>query len=93
MTEGHRLRGLQMGEARHHGVGMLDGTIHQRALKRGERPVDVVDDVADVEPEIGRNLIVARTCGMQAACGRSDQFAETAFDIHVNVFERALERE
>ena len=72
MAKGHRLRGLQMGEARHDGIGMLDGAINQRALKRRERLVDVVDNVAHVQTEIGRNLIVARTRGVQTARRRSE---------------------
>ena len=40
MAEGHRLRGLQMREARHHGVGMLQRLLGERALIVGERRVD-----------------------------------------------------
>ena len=93
MPERNRLRGLQMGEARHHGVGVLQRPLHQRMLKRGQRRIGLVDGVADIEPKIGRDLIVARTRGVQPACGWPDQFAEPALDIHVNVLERTLEIE
>ena len=93
MPERHRLRGLQMGEARHHGRGMFDRPLHQRALERGQRGIGLVDHVADIKPEIGRHLIVAGTRGVQPAGGGPDQFAEPALDIHVNVLERALEIE
>jgi hypothetical protein len=70
MTECHRLRGLQMREARHHGIGMLDGAVHQRTLERGESAVDVIDHIANIEAEIGGDLIVARTRRVQTACSR-----------------------
>ena len=52
-----------------------------------------VDRVAHPEPEIGRDLIVARARGMQPPRRRPDQLGEPALDVHVNVFERALEVE
>ena len=93
MPERHRLRGLQMGEARHHGGGMLQRPLHQRVLERGQRRVGLVDGVADIEPEIGRHLVVARARGVQPSRGGADQLAQPALDIHVNVLERALEIE
>jgi hypothetical protein len=93
VPERHRLRGLQMGEARHHGGGMFQRALRQRLLERGQRRIHLVDGVADIEPEIGRHLVVARTRGMQPSGGGPDQFAQPALDIHVNVLERALEIE
>ena len=93
MPERHGLRGLQMGEARHDRAGMFQRPRHQRVLERGQRRIDLVDRVADIEPEIGRDLIVARTGGVQPSRRRPDQLAEPALDIHVNVLERALEIE
>ncbi len=93
MAEGHGLRGLQMGEAGHHGAGMLQRAAHQRMLERGERGIGLVDDVADIEAEIGRDLVVARARGVQPARGGADQLGQPALDIHVDVFERALEAE
>src|SRR5690348_3400552 len=93
MTEGHGLRGLQMGKARHHGPGMFGRARDQRVLERCERLIRLVDGVADVELEICRDLVVARARGMQPPRGRPDQFAEPALDIHMNVLERALEIE
>ena len=43
MAEGHRLRGLQMREARHHGGGMLQRLLGERALIGRERRVERVD--------------------------------------------------
>ena len=93
MAERHRLRGLQMGKARHHGRGMLDRPLDQRALERGQRRIQFIDRIADIEAEIGRHLVVARARGMQPACGGTDQFAQPVLDIHVNVLQSALEIE
>src|SRR5207253_9898681 len=60
MTEGYWLRGLQMREAGHDRSGMLQRTFHQRQLERGERGVGLIENVADIETEIGRDLVVAR---------------------------------
>ena len=93
MAERHRLRGLQMGKTRHHRVGVFQRPLHQRALERGQRRIGLVDGVADIEPEIGRHLIVARARGVQPSRGGADQFAEPALDVHMDILERALEIE
>ena len=93
MPERHRLRGLQMREARHHGRGMRQRLLGERALIAGERRVDVVDRVAHPEPEIGRDLVVARARGMQPPGRRPDQLGEPRLDVHMDVFERPLEAE
>ena len=93
MAEGHGLCGLEMREAGHHGAGMLQCTLDQRLLKRGERRIGLVDDVADEQTEVGGDLVVARARGVQPAGGGADQLGQAALDIHVNVLKRALERE
>ena len=82
-----------MGEARHHGIGMVERLLGERALIAGERRVDLVDGVAHPEPEIGRHLIVARARRVQPPGRRPDQFGKPALDIHMDVFERPLEVE
>ena len=52
-----------------------------------------VDGVAHPQPEIGRDLIVARARGVQPPRRRPDQVGEPALDIHMDVLERALEDE
>ncbi len=93
MPEGHRLRRLQMGEARHHGRGVGERLFGERLLQAGECPVEPVDGVADVEPHIGRDLVVARARGMQPPGRRPDQFGEAGLDMGVDVLERARELE
>ncbi len=93
MAEGHRLRGLQVRETRHHGRRMFERLLGERALISGERGIDAVDCIAHEQPEVGRDLIVARARRVQPAGGRTDQFAEPALDIHMNVLQRAFELE
>ena len=93
MPEGDRLCGLQMGQPRHHGVGMFERLLGERRLVIGERVIELIDGVAHPEPEIGRDLVVARARGMQPPGGRPDQFGEPQFHIHVHVFQRTLEIE
>ena len=93
MPEGDGLRGLQMGESRHHGRRMFLGAAGQRMLEGGQRRICYVDRVADIEPEIGRHLIVAGARGVQPSRRGPNQFGEPALDIHMDVFERALEVE
>ena len=76
MAERHRLGRLQMGETRHHRVGMGERLFGQRALIAARaRASMLVDGVAHPEPEIGRHLIVARARGMQPSRRRPDQLA------------------
>ena len=93
MAERHGLRGLQMGEAGHDRAGMFQRPRRQRMLERSERAIGLVDDVADIEAEIGRDLVVARARGVQPSRGGPDQFGKPALDVHMDVFERALEVE
>ena len=72
---------------------MLQRAVDQRPLEVCEGAVEGVERVADEQPEVGRDLVVARARGVQASRRRADQFAEPALDIHMNVLERALERE
>ena len=91
MAERDRLRDLQMGEAGHHGVGFGLGAVDQRVLKFAHLLVDAVDCRAQPQPQISRDLVIARTRGVQAAGCRADQLGQTRLDIHVNVFLRLAE--
>ena len=65
----------------------------ERQLQVGELRVERVDRVADPEAEIDRDLVVARARRVQPPGRRADQLGKPRFDVHVNVFERARERE
>ena len=94
MAEGHRLRRLQMGEARHHGRRRAPAPSRRaRADSRQARASMPSMRVAHPEPEIGRDLVVARARGVQPPGGRPDQLGQPALDVHVDVLERALELE
>ena len=94
MAEGDRLRALQMREARHHGVGMRLGLRRPApTAARGAGASMRVDRVAHPEAEVGRHLVVARARGMQPAGRLADQLLQPRLDIHVDVLERARERE
>ena len=93
MTEGDRLGDLQMGEAGHHRVGMRLGLVDQRGLQLTHRRVEAVDGAAHPQPEIGRDLIVARARRMQPPGRRADQFGEPRLDVEVDVLVRLAEDE
>jgi hypothetical protein len=93
MSERDRLRSLQMGQARHHGVGMFERLLGERALVIGKCRIELIDGVADPQFEVGRNLIVAGPRGMQPPRRGADQFGEAGFHVHVHVFQSALEVE
>ena len=65
----------------------------ERALIGASAASSASIGVAHPEPEIGRNLIVARARRMQPACRLADQLGQAAFHVHMDVFERALEGE
>ena len=93
MTEGHRLGDLQMSVAGHHRAGFSLGAVDQRLLQVAHRRVEAVDRAAQPQPQIGRDLVIARPRGMEAPRRRPDQLGEPRFDIHVNVFEFGAEHE
>ncbi len=89
MAERHRLGGLQMGEARHDGVGMRLSLVEERLDQAGHQRFGLGQLRLDPEAEIHRHLVVARAAGMQAAGGGADQFGQPRFHIHVDVFKFA----
>ncbi len=93
VPEGHRLRRLQMGEARHYGCGISFGLLDQGRLQRFQLLVETVDRVAHPEAEIGRDLVVAAARGMQPAGRVADQLGEPRLDVEMDILERGLEFE
>ena len=93
VAERHRLRRLQMREARHHAGREGERLLGERRLQPGELPVEGVDRVARPEPHIGRDLVVARARGVEPPRRRADEVGEPLLDVHVDVFERPRERE
>ena len=92
VAEGHGLRHLEMGEARHDGAGMALGLRDQRRLQPLHLAREPVDGVAHPEAEIGRHLVIARARGVEAAGSRPDQLAEPRLDVEVDVLVLGAER-
>jgi hypothetical protein len=82
-----------MGKSGHDRAGMGEGLAGEGRLQGATLLDERVGGVADVEPEIGRHLVVARPCRVQPAGGRADQLGEPGLDVHVDVFELAGEDE
>jgi hypothetical protein len=79
MAEGYRLRHLKVGEAGQ-GSGDVDfRRVEQRLLEIAQQAVDLVDGVAQPEPDVGGDLVVARAPGVQALAGIADQERSGAF--------------
>ena len=93
MAEGDGLGRLQVREARHDRAGMRLGLARHRQHQRADLRADVVERVAHPHLEVERDLVVARARRVQPPRRRADQLGEAGFDVHVNVFERARERE
>ncbi len=89
----YRLRHLQMGEARHDGLGMGQGLSGEGHLQILDLTVEVIHHVANIKPEIGCNLVIARACRMQSACWSANNLLEALLDVHVNVLKGHRKRE
>jgi hypothetical protein len=61
--------------------------IEQRPLRSLDQVDDLVDRCAQIEPSVGRNLVVARARGVQPLAGVADERSESLFDVGMNVFE------
>ena len=87
MAQGDRLRDLQMGEAGHDYRGIFLRRIDQRALQALAQDYDLVDCRAQIQADVGGDLIIARTRGVQALAGVAHQRGEPLFDVEVHVLE------
>ena len=82
-----------MGVARHGRVHVLLGAGHQRRLHLANPGFRVADHVAQVEPLVQRDLVVARAAGVELAAHRPRQLGEAALDVEVDVLQLAPEGE
>ena len=87
VAEGHRLRGLQVGEAGHDGVRFGFRQTQKAFLKTGDFAEDQVDFVTQPQADVGGDLVVARAAGVQLLAGHSDAVGQACFDVHVHVFQ------
>ena len=66
---------------------MLVGALDQNALQVADRVDRFVAGIPHPQPEVGRDLVVARARGVQPAGRCADQLAQAMLDGHVDVFE------
>ena len=92
MGEQHRLRALQVGVAGHRRLEMLLGAGQQRRLDL-DPPRRLVEDLAEVEPLVERDLIVPGAAGVELAADRPRHLDEPPLDVQVDVLELPPERE
>ncbi len=90
VAEAHRLRHLQVGEAGHHEFGVALGLVDQHALHLGEQAGQGVDLLAQPQPQVGGDLVVAAAPGVQALAGVADELREPRLDVEVHVLELEL---
>ena len=88
VAERHRLRRLQVRESRHDRVGVRIGEVEQHDEQLRHHGVQSVDLVAEVQPDVGGDLIVARAAGVQSLADVSNDLDEAGLDVHVHVFAR-----
>ena len=72
---------------------MIERAFSQRLLQFAQLLIQRVDCVANPQAEIERHLIVARARCVQTSGIGSDNFSQTRFDVHVNVFKGARKGE
>ena len=88
VTKDHRLCDLKMGEARHDGLGFF---LCQRDEYRGQcldLVKDLINGVPKVQADIGCDLVVSRSSGVQDLSDLTDAIDESRLNIHVDVFKR-----
>ncbi len=78
----------KMREAGQDGVGLALGQIQQRLLETQDGGADGVDLVAQPEPHVGGDLIIARASGVQLLAGIADVRGEGRLHVHVDILQR-----
>jgi hypothetical protein len=89
----HRLGALEVGVAGHPPVGVRARRFEQPRHQCGGQLAGTLGVAADVERQVGRDLVVARPPGVELAADRPDQLGEPALDRHMDVLVRAVEDE
>jgi hypothetical protein len=93
MAERDGLRPLHVRVPRQQGVGVGASL----AAQRHARPIDGGRQLggrgARVEAQVGRHLVVPAAGGVQATPGLADERRQPALHIHVDVFQRRVERQ
>ncbi|KAG1166098.1 hypothetical protein G6F35_018395 [Rhizopus arrhizus] len=81
MAERDGLGDLQVSEARHDGAGVVQSDRSQRVAQLAQQVLQVVDFVAQPQADVGSDLVVAGTAGVQALARIAHQFHQALFDV------------
>ena len=93
MSQLNRLRALQVCVASHDDTSINLRAMQERGLHTLQQFANVIDGVSNIQPQVGRNLIVAASRGVQFPGDIAQAFDQLAFDVHVDVFEFRFELE
>ena len=85
LGKGNRLRPLQMRIAGHDGLGMRLRLFAQDLLHLQKLFDHAGNFLAQIQPEIERDLIVPASCRMQALAGVADFRGQQRLDVHVDI--------
>jgi len=92
--EPHRLRALQMGVAGQHRVEVLGGSFDQDAPKLQNALLGGLGNIAQIEGQVGRDLVVAASARVESARDvDADDLPQAGLDVHMDVLEGRIERE
>ena len=80
-----RLGPLQMGVAGHRPVEVACGEVERGAREFGRSIARERGPVPDEHRDVGRDLVVARTRGMELAAGLARDLGHPPLDCHVDV--------
>ena len=87
VTKTHRLGDLQMREARHDGIGFGLGKIQQGVLQAPDQQADAIKFVAQIQSDIGSDLVIAGAACVQLLADFSDPLCQPCLNVHVHIFE------
>jgi hypothetical protein len=76
-----------MREAGHDCIGMFLGEIDKGVYQHLQVEGQKVKLLSGIKPDIGRNLIIARSGGMKLLSRRADEFGQPVLDIGMDVLE------
>ena len=86
VAKGHRLGHLQVGESGHDGTRVLRRQCHDTGLQTRQLGTDGIECGAQVQTQVGGDLIVARSARVQLFADVANQFGESRFDVHMHIF-------
>ena len=85
VAEEHRLAALEVGVAGHQGAPVGLDPVEQPGDQPGRRQVDLAQPPSQPEADVGRDLVVAGSGGVQAAPRLPDQLHQPGLHRHVDV--------